>query len=93
MIGFLGLAASTWAIVMGLAPLLQVRRMLQRRSSEDVSIGYLVILLPGFVLWILYGLAAHNLVLVVPNSVAFAVAAAATCCAITLRRPVRRRKL
>lgn len=85
MITVLGFAASTWAVLMGVAPLLQVRRMVRRRSSEDVSIGYLLILLPGFALWICYGIASRSLVLIVPNSVALAVAAATTCCAIILR--------
>jgi MtN3 and saliva related transmembrane protein len=84
-IGIFGFAASTWAVLMGLAPLLQVRRMIRRRSSGDVSIGYLLILLPGFALWIGYGVVAGNLVLVIPNSVALAVAAATTGCAVALR--------
>jgi len=43
----LAVAAASWGVVMALAPLLQLRRMLGRRSSDDVSIGYLVLLLPG----------------------------------------------
>jgi uncharacterized protein with PQ loop repeat len=82
----LAVAAASWAVLMGLAPLLQVRRMVQRQSSEDVSIGYLMVLLPGFALWILYGIATSNLALVVPNAVALAVRAATTACAILLRR-------
>lgn len=44
----LALAAATWGVVMALAPLIQLRRMLRRGSSDDVSLGYLVLLLPGF---------------------------------------------
>jgi MtN3 and saliva related transmembrane protein len=79
-------AAASWAILMGVAPLLQVRRMLQRRSSADVSIGYLLILLPGFALWVIYGLASHDIALVIPNIVAFIVATATVTCALHLRR-------
>lgn len=35
----LAVAAGSWAVLMGLAPLLQLRRMLLRRSSADVSVG------------------------------------------------------
>lgn len=41
----LAVAAASWGVVMALAPLLQLRRMLHRDSSDDVSIGYLVLLL------------------------------------------------
>ena len=63
-------AASSWAVLMGIAPLLQIRRMLQERSSREVSVGYFAILLVGFLLWIAYGAAAGILALVIPNIVA-----------------------
>lgn len=40
--------------------------MLQRHSSADVSIGYLLILLPGFALWVAYGISSSNIALVIP---------------------------
>jgi uncharacterized protein with PQ loop repeat len=70
---------------MGVAPLLQLRRMIRRRSSADVSVGYLLILLPGFALWVGYGIASSDAALVVPNSVAFVVAAVTTIGAVWLR--------
>lgn len=85
MVSVLALAAGGWAVVMGLAPLLQVRRMLRRRSSADVSVGYLLVLLPGFALWVAYGAASGELALVVPNVVAFVVAALTLACAVRLR--------
>jgi MtN3 and saliva related transmembrane protein len=71
----LGIGAATWGIVMALSPVLQIRRILNRRSSEDVSIGYFLVLLGGFAIWIAYGISIGNLVLIVPNSVAFCVGA------------------
>ena len=44
--------------------------------SEGISIGYLAVLLVGFGLWVSYGIASHDLPLVVPNCVAFLVMAA-----------------
>lgn len=69
---------------MAVAPLLQVRRMLARRSSADVSVGYLAILLPGFALWVEYGRASGDLALVAPNVVAFLVGAATIMVAVRL---------
>ncbi len=85
MVTLFAVAAASWAVLMAVAPLLQVRRMLRRRSSADVSIGYLLILLPGFALWVAYGIASSDIALVIPNVVAFAVAAGTVACALHLR--------
>ncbi len=82
----LAVAASSWGVLMGIAPLLQIRRMLRERSSRDVSLGYFMILLAGFLLWISYGIAAGNLVLVIPNSVALLVGVALVMVVLRLRR-------
>lgn len=82
----LAVAAASWGVVMALAPLLQLRRMLRRRSSEDVSIGYLVLLLPGFCLWVSYGIASGDNALVIPNTVAAVLAGVTIAVAIQLRR-------
>ena len=76
MASFLGIAAATWGVVMAVAPLLQVRRMVIRRSSDDLSLGYFAVLLPGFALWVGYGWAGADWPLVVPNALALAVGAA-----------------
>jgi uncharacterized protein with PQ loop repeat len=73
MAAFLGIAAASWGVVMAVAPLLQVRRMVIRRSSDDLSLGYFAVLLPGFALWAAYGWAGADWPLVVPNAVALAV--------------------
>ena len=70
-----GLAAASWAVAMAVSPLFQVRLITRRRSSAGISIWYPLVLLVGFVLWVGYGLASHDLPLVVPNILAFAVMA------------------
>jgi MtN3 and saliva related transmembrane protein len=80
-----GVAAASWGVVMALAPLLQIVRMHKRRSSDDVSIGYLAVLLPGFLLWVSYGLTTADVALVVPNTVAAVVAAATIVVVLRLR--------
>jgi MtN3 and saliva related transmembrane protein len=72
----LAVVAASWGVVMALAPLLQIRRMLERRSSADVSTAYLAVLEVGFVLWIVYGLSIGNPAIVVPNVVAFTIGTA-----------------
>jgi hypothetical protein len=43
----LGLAAASWAVLMALSPILQIREIIRRRSSEGISIGYFAVLLVG----------------------------------------------
>jgi MtN3 and saliva related transmembrane protein len=67
----LGLAAASWALAMALSPILQFREIMRRDSSE--AVGYFAVLLVGFGLWVSYGIASHDLPLLIPNSVAFLV--------------------
>jgi uncharacterized protein with PQ loop repeat len=81
----LGLAAASWAVLMAFSPILQIREIIRRRSSEGISIGYLGVLLVGFGLWISYGIASHDLPLVVPNCFAFLVMACTIAIALDKR--------
>lgn len=81
----LAVAAAAWGVLMGISPLLQIRRMLRQRSSRDVSVGYFAILLAGFGLWISYGIAARNLALIVPNAVALLIGVTTIAVALRLR--------
>jgi MtN3 and saliva related transmembrane protein len=83
----LAVAAATWGVLMGISPVLQIRRMVRQRSSRDVSVGYFAILLVGFLLWISYGIAARNLALIVPNTVALLIGASTIAIALRLREP------
>ena len=83
----LAVAAAGWGVLMGISPVLQIRRMLRQRSSRDVSVGYFTILLVGFGLWISYGIAARNLALIVPNAVALLIGVSTIAIALRLRRP------
>ena len=82
----LAVAAAAWGVLMGVSPVLQIRRMVRRRSSRDVSIGYFSILLVGFGLWIGYGIASRNLALIVPNTVALFIGVSTIAIALRLRR-------
>lgn len=81
----LAFAAAAWAIAMALGPVLQIRRIVDQQSSRGVSIAFFAVLLVGFGLWVAYGIAAANLALVVPNTVAAIVMAATIGVAIRYR--------
>jgi uncharacterized protein with PQ loop repeat len=85
----LGVTAASWAVAMALAPILQVREMMRRGSSEGISIGYFTVLIVGFGLWVSYGIASRDLALIVPNCVAFLVMGCTIVVALDQRR-VRR---
>ena len=82
----LAVTASCWGIAMALAPALQIRNMLTHRSSRGISIGYLLVLLVGFVLWFAYGIALANPAIIVPNTIAFVVGATTIAVAVRFRR-------
>jgi uncharacterized protein with PQ loop repeat len=69
----LAFVTAGWALVMALSPVLQIRRIRRQQSSRDVSLGYWVVLIIGFALWLSYGVAVGDPVLVVPNAFALVV--------------------
>ena len=81
----LGIAAATFGVAMGLSPLLQLRRVVARGSSADISVPYLGVLLVGFVLWLAYGIALANAALIVSNTVAIATYALTTAAVLRVR--------
>jgi uncharacterized protein with PQ loop repeat len=83
----LAITAATFGVLMAIAPLLQIRRMLETRSSADVSLGYLWVLEIGFGLWMAYGISLANLAIVIPNSVALTVGLATILVARHFRSP------
>jgi MtN3 and saliva related transmembrane protein len=83
----LGVAATMFGIAMGLSPLLQLRAVVRRRSSDDVSVGYLCVLLVGFVLWLAYGVALGNPALIISNVVALTAYGVTTLVVLRYRTP------
>ncbi len=79
----LALVTTFWGLMMGLAPLLQVRVIVRERSSEGVSVGWVVILLIGFLLWLTYGIVNGDVPLIMSNVVA---AVVTTTLLVTIRR-------
>lgn len=84
-----GAVAAVWGFVMALSPALQIRHMLRTGSSTDVSIGYFMLLIPGFLLWVAYGAVTDDPFLAVPNAVAAVTALILIACALRLRHRAR----
>jgi uncharacterized protein with PQ loop repeat len=82
----LTVVASSFGIVMGASPLLQIRKMLAQRSSRQVSIGYFAILALGSTLWGSYAVTIHNIAVFIRNVVAGVAAVATIAVAVNLRR-------
>jgi uncharacterized protein with PQ loop repeat len=82
----LAFAAATWGVAMAVSPVLQIRKILQHRSSRGVSVGYMSVLFVGFLLWFAYGVALGNWALIVPNTVAAIVIVATIVVALRYRR-------
>lgn len=85
----LALLAGSWGVLMAISPALQIRRILERRSSDDVSLRYYGVLLVGFTLWVAYGWSIANPALIVSNSVAFVVGTTTVVIARRYRTPAR----
>jgi uncharacterized protein with PQ loop repeat len=83
----LAFAAATWGVAMAVSPLLQIRKIVQHRTSRGVSVGYMSVLFVGFLLWLAYGIALGNWALILPNVVAAVVITATIVVALRYRRP------
>jgi MtN3 and saliva related transmembrane protein len=70
---WLGIAAAVWGVAMAMAPVLQIREIRRRKSSLGLSLGYMFVLLVGFVLWVAYGVSGTQWPVIVPNVIALGV--------------------
>ena len=85
----LAIVATAWGIAMAASPLLQIRRMRRTGSSADLSIGYLSVLVIGFLLWLAYGWTIGNAALIVSNTAAFVFGLITIVVAWQMRRAAR----
>jgi uncharacterized protein with PQ loop repeat len=66
---FFGVLASVMGVGMSLAPLFQVRRVLERQQADDVSQAFLFVIAVGSSCWCAYGISTGDPYLIIPNSV------------------------
>jgi uncharacterized protein with PQ loop repeat len=65
----LGTVATVYGVLAALKSLLQTRQMLARRSSRDVSAGFLASYAGGYATWLAYGLSTGSIPLIVVDAV------------------------
>jgi MtN3 and saliva related transmembrane protein len=82
----LGTLALIAGVLMAMSPALQVRRMLQTRSSRDYSLGYPALLCVGFVFWLAYGLSLVNWSIILSNMASLAFMLSTIAVALYFRR-------
>jgi len=85
LLNIVGFMASSWGIIMSVAPILQMVRLSRTRSSDDVSLGYFGILMPGFALWVAYGVLGGDAFVAVPNILSLLVTGALVTMVIVMR--------
>ena len=87
MVTALAFAAATWGVAMAVSPVLQIRKIVHHRSSHGISLGYMIVLFVGFLLWLSYGIALRNWAMIVPNVIAAIVIVATMVVVARYRRP------
>lgn len=87
MSSFLAVATTVWGVVMAVSPLLQIRLILRTKDSSSVSLGWMLVLLIGYILWFSYGIAFNTLPLIIANSFAVVVGAALIVTVLIYRKP------
>ena len=66
LITFIGLLATVFTVA-GTVP--QIKKALKTKDTEDVSIRFLLVLIVGLSLWVIYGIGRADIVIVIGNSI------------------------
>jgi len=64
-ITFIGLLATVFTVA---STLPQIKKALNTKDTEDVSIRFLLVLIAGLSLWVFYGIGRADIVIVIGNS-------------------------
>jgi uncharacterized protein with PQ loop repeat len=81
----LGTVATAYGVLGALKSLLQTRQMLARRTSGEVSAGFLASYAGGYAIWLAYGLSTGSLPLIVVDTVGLLCAGLTLAVALSLR--------
>jgi uncharacterized protein with PQ loop repeat len=90
MTALLGALATAYGMGAGVSSLLQARRMRQRGTSADVSLGFLGSYLGGYAIWLTYGLSIGSMPLIVVDAVGLVCGGLTLLVAVRLRRSPER---
>ena len=66
LITFIGLLATAFTVV---STVPQIKKALRTKDTEDVSIRFLLVLVAGLSLWVIYGIGRADIVIVIGNSI------------------------
>ena len=64
LITFIGLLATAFTVA---STLPQIRKAIKTKDTEDVSIRFLLVLIGGLFLWVIYGIGRSDFVIVIGN--------------------------
>ena len=84
----LAVCTTFWGLLMGLAPLLQIRVIVRSRTATGISVAWILILLVGFMLWLAYGIVQRDVPLIISNTVAATVSTGLLLTVLRFRRGV-----
>jgi MtN3 and saliva related transmembrane protein len=56
-----------YGIIMNSSFWFQIHKIIKRKSSEDISLTTYFILIPGFIIWLIYGIVKNDLPLIISN--------------------------
>jgi uncharacterized protein with PQ loop repeat len=82
---FVGTVATVYGVLAALKVLLQTRQMLARRSSGEVSAGFLASYAGGYAIWLAYGLSTGSIPLIAVDTVGLLCAGLTLAVALFLR--------
>ena len=82
---FAGTVATVYGVLGALKSLLQTRQMLARRTSGEVSAGFLASYTGGYAIWLAYGLSTGSLPLIVVDTVGLLCGGLTLAVALSLR--------
>jgi len=66
LITFVGLLATVFTVA---STVPQIKKALNTKDTEDVSIRFLLVLITGLSLWVIYGIGKSDIVIVIGNSI------------------------
>lgn len=66
LITFIGLLATAFTVA---STLPQIRKAIKTKDTDDVSIRFLLVLIGGLFLWVIYGIGRSDVVIIIGNSI------------------------
>ena len=82
----LAVIAAAYGVFAAASSLLEAARLLRSGSADEISLTFLGVLLGGYLVWLLYGIAAGDAPLIITDAVGLATSTITLSIAARLRR-------